>query len=436
MINKLSDAKKNMLSIFLIATLATVIYSNTFDASFHFDDTPAIVENYAIHRFDLKEIFSTSTRPILDLTFALNYYFGKLNVFGYHLVNLVLHIVNGIMLYFILLWTINPVKAMSKELRAKSKGQETNDGRLYAPGSMPYAISSINFRLPLYASLIFIAHPIQTQAVTYIVSRSSVLATTFYLLALLLFVKAFKQIAKGEELLAKGEEQSAKSENPMLYAHSSKPFLVGAFLASCLGMGTKQEAATLPLMLLIYDFYFISDGDWKVLKGHYKIHLAMFSTLAIVLYLSFSGLQAYVSFDYAKGVPMPQEGPITSFQYFLTQLHVIPYYIKLLFIPANLNLDYDWPITRNIDLPTMFFFVLLASIIVVAIWLFRRTRLISFGIIWFFVTLSVTSSFIVIYDVIFEHRLYLPSIGFAVVIAFLISKISALKIAKQRAKSY
>lgn len=385
----LSSTKRNFINIFLIVILATIIYLNTFDASFHFDDTPAIVENYAIHRFDLKEIFSTSTRPILDITFAINYYFGKLNVFGYHLLNLMLHIINGVMLYFILLWTINQVNSRNP-------------------------VNPINFRVPLYASLIFIAHPIQTQAVTYIVSRSSVLATTFYLLTLLLFIKGF-------------QSNSTNSRNSM---NSRNLYFIGAFLSSCLGMGTKQEAATLPVMLLIYDFYFMSKGDWKVLKRHYKVHLAMFATLAVVLYLSFSGLKTYISFDYAKGVPMPQEQSITSFQYFLTQLHVIPYYIRLLFIPTNLNLDYDWPITRNIDLPTVFFFVLLTSLIIVAIILFRRARLISFGIIWFFVTLSVTSSFIVIYDVIFEHRLYLPSIGFAIVIAFLISKISELRIAK------
>src|SRR4030042_1351517 len=106
-LGNISDAKKKVLSVILIATVAFIIYSNTFYSSFHFDDTPAIVENYAIHRFDLKEIFSTSSRPILDLTFALNYYFGKLDVFGYHMVNIILHIVNGILLYFILLWTIN-----------------------------------------------------------------------------------------------------------------------------------------------------------------------------------------------------------------------------------------------------------------------------------------------------------------------------------------
>jgi hypothetical protein len=385
-INQISDTKKNILSVILLAIVATVIYSNTFNASFHFDDTPAIVENYAIHRFDIKEIFSTSSRPILDLTFALNYYFGKLNVFGYHLVNLMLHIANGIMLYFILLWTINPINLKS----------------------------SINHRIPLYAGLIFIAHPIQTQAVTFIVSRSSVLATTFYLLSLLLFIRGF-------------QANTTNSRNSM---NSRNLFFIGAFLSSCLAMGTKQIAVTLPIMLIIYDFYFISQGNWKVLKSHYKIHIAMFLTVAITVYLSFSNLKMFVSFDYAKGIPMPQEEPITSFQYFLTQLHVIPYYIRLLFVPVKLNLDYDWPITRNIDLQTIFFFILLACIIAIAFILFRKARLVSFGIIWFFVTLSVTSSFIVIYDVIFEHRLYLPSVGFAIVVAFLISKISELEIGR------
>jgi hypothetical protein len=442
----ISGKKKNLLNILLIATLATIIYSNSFYASFHFDDTPAIVDNYAIHRFDLKEIFSSS-RPIFDLTFALNYYFGKLNVFGYHLVNLMFHIANGIMLYFILFWTINP---MSNTVTATKPASETLSGNVTKPNDVTESRNGLlnhspyrNLRIPLYASLIFIAHPIQTQAVTYIVSRSSVLATTFYLLALLLFIKAFDTRSKNDNppsspftkggergIIEKGDEGGfvQRAESKDQHTLRSNFFIIGAFLSSCLGMGTKQIVATLPIMLLIYDFYFISNGDWKILKSHYKIHVMMFSTIAIAVYLSFSGLKMFISFDYAKGIPMPQEEPITSFQYFLTQLHVIPYYIKLLFIPTNLNLDYDWPITRNIDSLTIFFFVLLTSIIVIAIILFRKARLVSFGIIWFFVTLSVTSSFIVIYDVIFEHRLYLPSIGFSIVIAFLISKISDLKI--------
>ena len=406
----LSNTKKNLFAIFLITAIAAVIYSNSFDCSFHFDDQHAIVENYAIHRFDVKQIFSSS-RPILELTLAVNYYFGKLDVFGYHLVNLLLHISNGIMLYFILLWTAN-LPSMKEKY-----GQRA-------------------YRIALYASLIFIAHPIQTQAVTYIISRSSVLATTFYLLSLFLFIKAFQKSSKLKAQSSKGENPKPETRNSKLKTQNSKFYLASAFLASCLGMGTKQIAATLPLILLVYDFYFISNGNWKTLKNHYKIHIAMFCTIGIAVHLSISGLQKFVSFDYAKGVEMPFGEPVTSFQYFMTQLHVIPYYIKLLFIPTNLNLDYDWPITMHLDITTVLFFFLLAAIAGFGIWAYRRAKLLSFSIIWFFVTLSVTSSFVVIYDVIFEHRLYLPSIGFAIFAALLISKISGLKWHKKKAGNY
>ena len=195
MINKLaelSDTKKIALSIILIAAAAVIIYSNTFDASFHFDDTHAIVENYAIHRFDVREIFSTSTRPILDLTFALNYYFGKPNVFGYHLINLMLHIANGILLYFILLYTINPPHPNPPPQVGRAEDGVSHPQGGMAEDGVTQGDMGFSHRMPLYASLIFTAHPIQTQAVTYIVSRSSVLAATFYLLALLLFIMAFK----------------------------------------------------------------------------------------------------------------------------------------------------------------------------------------------------------------------------------------------------
>lgn len=400
--------KKHLFAVFLVSAIATIIYSNSFDCSFHFDDQTSIVENHAIHQFDLKGMLR-SARPVLDFTLALNYYFGKLNVFGYHLVNLLLHIANSIMIYFILIWTTNFPSVKEKY------------------GDRAY-------RIALYAALIFVAHPIQTQAVTYIISRSSVLATTFYLLSLLLFIKVFreesqssKHKAQSSKLKTRPSRASGSNDNSQLATRNQKLYLLGAFLASCLGMGTKQIAATIPAMILIYDFCFISDSTWKTLKKHYKVHLAMFSTLIVAVYLNASLLDRFVSFDYGEGsVHMPHTEPITSFQYFLTQLHVIPYYIKLLFIPTNLNLDYDWPITRTIDLPTIGFFLLLVAIVAFAIAAFRWSRILSFGIIWFFVTLSVTSSFVVIYDMIFEHRLYLPSVGFAIFGALAISRISTL----------
>jgi hypothetical protein len=344
----MSTFQKNAFSVLLIIILSAVIYANTFDVPFYFDDNHAIENNHAISQFDIKRIFFSSPRPVLDVTFAVNYYFGKLNVFGYHLVNLLLHMINGVMLYFIVLRTINLMS-----------GDHTR-----------------GIKVPLYTSLIFVAHPVQTQAVTYIVSRSSVLATFFYLLSLLLFIYAFRQ---GEKHEGKRTETSGNMPSTLYY----RLFITGAFVSCCLAMGTKPIAATLPLILILFDFYFISNGKWRVLKSHYRIHLLMFVTISIAAYLNVYGLKEFVSFDYIQSGPvsvaaapgaLKQLGPvpvrepaITSFQYFLTQLHVIPYYIKLLFLPFNLNLDYDWPITRNIDLLTIMYFVLICTIIGIAL---------------------------------------------------------------------
>jgi len=368
-----NDRFQSVWAMGLIAFIAICIYSNSFDCSFHFDDQHSIVENYCIHRFDLKQIFSTSTRPVLDVTLALNYYFGKLGVFGYHLVNLMLHVFNGVMLFFIIRKTV----------------------------SMPSAqcgVSERAYRISLYASLIFIAHPIQTQAVTYIISRSSVMATSFYLVSMMLFVLSVQK--------------------------NSLSYLAGAWLVSCLGMGTKPIVATLPAALVLYDYYFIADGRIRPVLRRYKTHLVMFSSLLVVFALNFKDLQSSLAMRQTEAVLTPVNGTITSIQYFMTQLHVVTYYIKLLFMPVGLNLDYVWPIVRKPDLTTAGLFLLLAGILVLGIRLFRKDRVLSFGIVWFFLTLSVTSSFVVIFDVIFEHRLYLPSIGFAVCCASLISRIS------------
>ncbi|MGA1871602.1 MAG: hypothetical protein ACMUJM_23995 [bacterium] len=385
-LSRVSERKKNILAVILITALAFVIYSNSLYSPFHFDDQHSIVENCRIHRFDLKEILHTS-RPVLELTLALNYYFGKLNVFGYHLVNLLLHIFNAIMIYFILQYTLKfPV--FSEEMRDKYR------------------------RVPLYSALIFVSHPIQTESVTYIISRSSVLATFFYLFALLLFLLAHRI-----------------KEYKYRYL-----FYGGCLLASLLGMGSKPIVATLPIMIMLYDFYFIQVGNTrKVVKRYALFYLLLVLIFAGLVYFNFHGLQEALYFDYAMGASHEgqaemveledQYGPLNSIEYFITQLNVIPYYIKLLFIPTNLNLDYDFPKTRHMDLKTLVYLVLLLALFSYGICTYKKSRLLSYSILWFFITLSVTSSFVVILDVIFEHRLYLPSVGFATFLAIIICNI-------------
>jgi len=112
---------------------------------------------------------------------------------------------------------------------------------------------------------------------------------------------------------------------------------------------------------------------------------------------------------------------ISSSNYFLTQFRVLVTYIRLLFFPINQNLDYDYPVYGSFwDVPVCASAVFLTFLMGFAIWLFRKKPLVSFGIVWFFITLLPDSSFIALQDVINEHRLYLPMVGFSI---FLVSSL-------------
>ena len=176
----------------VIALVVVMIYSNIYDAPFVFDDVQQIEENAKIR--DLGRCLSH--RPIAELTFALNYRFGGLNVFGYHVVNVLIHIVNGFLVYLL------GMIIFKRLLICPPQSEDFVDGlpdceirktspRSREPGSHFFQ-PQINIQqstislMSLFAALFFVSHPLQTQAVTYIIQRHASLAATFYFLSVYL----------------------------------------------------------------------------------------------------------------------------------------------------------------------------------------------------------------------------------------------------------
>jgi tetratricopeptide (TPR) repeat protein len=251
--------------------------------------------------------------------------------------------------------------------------------------------------MALFAALLFVSHPLATQSVTYIVQRLSSLATLFYLLSLALYVK--------------GRLWEGNRGTPVYV------YYAGSILCAVLGMLTKEIVFTLPFALVLYEFSFIKTDAWKIdLKDRgIQISIIILGIFVALFFLNFSFRifnpippLLYQGYDY----------PITAWEYLLTQFSVILTYIRLFILPLNQNFDYDYPISHSLfEWHTLFGLLSLAGVFVLVILLFRRYRLISFGIIWFFLTLSVESSIIPIsQNVIFEHRTYLPSLGFFLVV--------------------
>jgi tetratricopeptide (TPR) repeat protein len=374
---------KTSFHLLIILLLGLVTYSNTFNVPFHFDDATNISGNSSIRDFDAFEDALKKGgdlfwgRDVGYFSFALNYRLHGLEPFGYHALNISIHLINALLVYWLVCLTFRTPVMEGQNNRA-SEGK-----------SGPTAA--------LLSALVFVAHPVQTQAVTYIVQRFASLATLFYLLALVLYIRS--------------RLSSTTAARYGLYAAS--------FLCSIIAMRTKEIAFTLPVVILLYEFMFF-EGDKR------KRYIALVPLFLTMLSIPLSHLQSGAgNMDLLARLSDKSAETVTisRHDYLVTQFRVIVTYLRLLFFPLDQNLDYDYPVyTSFFAQPVLFSMALLLALFALGVYAFqlsrpggredrRILRLAAFGIFYFFITLSVESSILPIRDVIFEHRLYLPSAG-------------------------
>jgi tetratricopeptide (TPR) repeat protein len=395
--------------VFLLLVITGIIaYSGSFGVPFQFDDDPNIRENPLIQN---PEIFRDSSsycsqpekaedavcrffqsRYVGNLTFFVNYQLHGLHVAGYHAVNLLIHILSAFLVYLLGLLTFR-----TPFLRNSKTGATAG-------------------YIALFSALLFVSHPVQTQAVTYIVQRFASLATLFYLLSLVLYISARLAYPDTEHVTRSAEIQrwtKVDSKDSLL-----RPVVLYllSIVSAVLAMKTKETAFTLPVMIVLYEFLFFNGATGKRILLLIPFLLTMFIIpLGFISPVSNAGELAAQMDETARLYTN-----LTRTEYFLTELRVIVTYIRLLLLPVNQNLDYDYPVFRSIAdaevLGSFFFLLAFIFIGVYLVYISRRgnawKRVVGFGIFWFFVTLSVESGVIPIVDVIFEHRLYLPSSGF------------------------
>ncbi len=357
-------AEKKALCFGMIALLALLVYSNSFTAPFTLDDFGSIVNNYSIRNpLDFKAIWDFySNRFILYFTLSINYFIHDTHVVGYHIVNTLIHIFNGI-LVFLVMRSLLGLKQFQDKL-----------------------ISKYSTMVSLVSALIFVCHPIQVNAVTYIVQRTASLAATFYLLAVYFYLR---------------------------FRISDKAYyFVLTLLFTVMAMYTKENTITIPFMLILIEFmFFLKDGKTSWLKRAFIAFMLLLTVPIIPGTLLF--LKGYSQSD--PDVTFKASTSMNRMHYFYTQLNVILHYIRLLFVPIGQNFDYsdDYPISRSLlENNSYISLIILCMIGIFSLLNIKRNKLVSLGILWFFIGLSVESSFISIKDVYFEHRLYFPLAGF------------------------
>ncbi|NWF98113.1 MAG: tetratricopeptide repeat protein [Nitrospirae bacterium] len=379
----------SLLHILLIILAVFVAYSNSFNADFTFDDLRNITENKSIRDLGhfLKELIykplNLSSRYFGYLTLAVNFKLHKFEVYGYHLINFLIHLSTSILVYAFIVFTFKTPYLKESKLKEYNK------------------------IIAFFSGLLFAVHPIQTQAVTYIIQRFASLATFFYLLSIIFYIRW--------RLL----EQDVSYG----YAKFKKNFFYFLCLISIfMAMKTKEISFTIPLIIIIYELLFF--------KGNVKKRLLKLLPLIMtILIIPLTFIKSHTVYKIAVNnidAIIRLETEVSRWDYLFTQFRVLITYLRLMFFPVNQNLDYDYPLYHSFfSLEVFLSFIFLLAIFFAGLFLlifYRKTSphllIISFGIFWFFITISVESSFIPILDLIYEHRMYLPSIG--LIIAFCI----------------
>ncbi len=455
----------SFIHILCIVFLVLIIYSNTLNAPFQWDENGFIVNNPIVknlHYFTapsdakgFERYGSFVNRYIGYLTFALNYRIHGLSVTSYHIVNIAIHIANSVLVYLFVLLTFRT--PFFKGQGSRVRGQELKAGsQSLERGSQSLAPKFVAF----FSAALFAVHPLQTEAVTYVFQRFASLVTFFYLLSLVFYIKA------------------RIGNNVLPFSRFTFFTFYGlSILSAVLAMKTKENAFTLPIVIALYEFCFFNSSSLLPLdKGRMGgVTRRLLYLVPILLTLLIIPL-TLMDLGNTAGMGTHQlHGPyiyavFSRGEYFLTEVRVIVTYLRLLFFPVDQNLNYDYPLfTSFFDLPVLLSFVFLFLLFGLGVWLIignrlwaigngtktkdkendplpssrfsglfsrftnsrcfgstshvsrplvsrplsdlRPFRLMGFGILWFFITLSVESSIIPIPMLIDEYRMYLPSVG-------------------------
>lgn len=338
-----------------------------YDDIFHFHELGQLDEKLGIPS---DYVTNFTLRPITYLTFTINYVLGGNNPVGYRAGNVAIHIANAVLI-FLLLETILKKEATS--------------GR----------IDSFSLRfISTSTAMLFLFHPLQTESVIYIAQRFTSLAATFYLLTMFLFIRSLTT--------------DAARLRRLLYWLSVATLVMG--------MLTKEEVFTAPIILLLMTVIVLRKPLSVSLKTTVP-HLLCLPLIPALVAVT-SAVQNTAGLSLKGSVNVVNFYNYSVLHYAITQLSVIATYLRLLLLPYGQNVDYDYPLyTSLLQGRVILALILVAIIVLSAVQFYRRSpqqihrRLVLFGVVFFFVAISITSSIIPLAELIAERRTYIPSFG-------------------------
>jgi tetratricopeptide (TPR) repeat protein len=359
--------KETLCGAAVLCLAGAVVYANSFKGQFIFDDLgyTNFFKSNSIRNFLMAP--ENRARLVVSLSLAANYALSGLEVWSYHAFNLMVHLLAGLTLFGILRHT-------------------------FQSGSLRERFGRHSAWLALAVALLWLLHPLQTEAVTYIWQRCESLAGLFYLLTVYFFIRG-----------AEAQEPSPGAGNEHAATRSfvrSCCWYALALLACVAGMGCKATLITAPVMVFAYDRVFLAQKAVVTFRKRWGLYLALAASwLVLAAFLLAAPPNNQISFS------LQVRSPIVYAQ---TQLGVILHYLSLSLWPAGLCLDYLWPAATQWGeiLPSA---LVVGILLAATLWAWFRRPALSFPGVWFFVILAPTSSFLpLLQDLAAERRMYLP----------------------------
>jgi len=383
--------------VLLIIFISFLVYLNALRNGFVWDDMVLIADNEGINKWGgfwenfVRDFFDTTDdtiefkygyyRPIISLSYMIDYTLWGLKPWGFHLSNIIFHIISCVLVYLIFNSLFN------------------------------------NRSISLITSLLFACHPIHTESVTWISGRTDIIAGMFFLSAFYLYQKAIHPPLPGER-----NSSLCNREVLKLFFKQSKIFYVCSIILFALAMLCKEMVATLPFLIIAHTHYFAGLKNWRQWKTSLPLSIPYFFVILLYGIIRFTILGIH-TVDNPGGEEMKGFYP-AIFSFTKT---IFIYLFKLVY-PAHLNAYIQNPMSFSITEPTVFSSVIGVSFLIfLIVWLKKRWAGMSFLILFYLVTLLPLSNFIRIsapWDMGFvtaERFLYIPSLGFCGIISVLLT---------------
>jgi protein O-mannosyl-transferase len=372
--------KPGLVAGLIIAAAAMATYWNSFGGPFVFDDVPSILSNPTIlHLGQLREVLSppfvggvtVGGRPFVNLSLAVNYAISGYNVWSYHALNLVAHVLAGMTLFGLARRTLDRTDDPTRKENSKAR----------------------TWLAALAISLIWTVHPLQTESVSYIIQRTESMMGLSYLLTLYAF--------------ARGTENETPVERGQSGGKSSTGWLIFSWLACLAGMATKEVMVSAPVIVFLYDRCFVAGSVREAWSRHRRYYVMLASTWLLLACL-------VVQTGGNRGGSTGIGAPVPWVTYVLSQFPAIAHYLRLAVWPNSLVFYYPvrWPSAAEV-IPLAVTIMLLAA---GAAYALVRNLAIGFLGAWFFAILAPSSLIAGAGQTIAEHRMYLALVPVIVII--------------------